>query len=71
LRYYAKSQKVAGSSPDEVIGFFFSSLNSSSGNIALKSIQPLIEMSNSNIPGGKERPARKADNLSIICEPVV
>jgi hypothetical protein len=23
------------------------------------------------IPGGKARPARKADNLSAICEPIV
>jgi hypothetical protein len=24
-----------------------------------------------NLPGGKGRPARKADNLIVICEPIV
>jgi hypothetical protein len=28
-------------------------------------------MSTRNIPGGKGRPARKADNLTAICEPIV
>jgi hypothetical protein len=31
--------------------------------MALGSTQPLIEMSSRNLSGGKERPARKADNL--------
>jgi hypothetical protein len=39
--------------------------------MALRSTQPLTEMSTRNIPGGKERPARKADNLIAICEPIV
>jgi hypothetical protein len=39
--------------------------------MALVSIQPLTEMSIKNLPGGKERPARKADNLTAICEPIV
>jgi hypothetical protein len=34
-------------------------------------IQPLTEMSTRNLPGGKGRPARKADNLTAICEPIV
>jgi hypothetical protein len=38
---------------------------------ALGSTQHLTEMSARNLPGGKERPARKADNLTAICEPVV
>jgi hypothetical protein len=29
------------------------------------------EMSIRNILGGKARPARKADNLTAICEPIV
>jgi hypothetical protein len=33
--------------------------------------QPLTEMSTRNLPGGKERPARGADNLTAICEPIV
>jgi hypothetical protein len=33
--------------------------------------QPLIEMSTRNLPGGKGRPTRKADNLTAICESIV
>jgi hypothetical protein len=43
----------------------------SSRNMALGSTQPLAEMSTRNIPVGKGRPARKADNLTAICEPIV
>jgi hypothetical protein len=64
LKHYATSQKVAGSIPDEVIGFF-SLPNPSSRNTALGSTQPLTEMSIRNLPGGKGRPARKADNLCL------
>jgi hypothetical protein len=39
--------------------------------MALESPQPLTEMSTRNIPGGKVRPAPKADNLTAICEPIV
>jgi hypothetical protein len=39
--------------------------------MALESTQPLTEMSTSDTPGGKGRPARKADNFTVICEPVV
>jgi hypothetical protein len=39
--------------------------------MALGSIEPLTEMSNTNLPGGKGRPVRKADNLTAIYEPVV
>jgi hypothetical protein len=39
--------------------------------MALGSTQPLAEISTSNLPGGKGRPARKADNLTAICEPIV
>jgi hypothetical protein len=35
------------------------------------STQPLTEMSSRNLPAGKGRPARKADNLTAICEPNV
>jgi hypothetical protein len=31
----------------------------------------LTEMSARNLPGGIGRPARKADNLTVICEPIV
>jgi hypothetical protein len=36
--------------------------------MALGSTQPLTEMSTRNLTGGKQRPARKADNLTTICE---
>jgi hypothetical protein len=39
--------------------------------MALGSTQPLTEMSTMNLPGDKERPARKAENLTAICEPIV
>jgi hypothetical protein len=66
---YATNRKVAGSSPDEVD--FFNWPNPSSRTMALGSTQPLTEMSTRKIPGGKARPARKADNLAAICEPIV
>jgi hypothetical protein len=39
--------------------------------MVLWSTQPLTEMSNRNLPAGKGRAARKADNLIAICEPIV
>jgi hypothetical protein len=68
LYSYATSRKVAGSSPDEVE--FFSLRNSSSSTMALGSTQPLTETSAGNFPRGKGQPARKADNLTVICEPI-
>jgi hypothetical protein len=38
--------------------------------MALGLTQPLTEMSTRYLPGGKKRPARKADNLAAICEPM-
>jgi hypothetical protein len=61
---------VASSIPDKVTGFF-NSLNPSSRTTALGSTQPLTEMSTRNHPGGKGRPARGAENLTTICEPIV
>jgi hypothetical protein len=55
--------------PDEVD--FFNSPNPSSRTMALGSTQPLTEMSTRNLPGGKKRPARRADNLAAIYEPNV
>jgi hypothetical protein len=65
--HYATSRKVAGSISDEVTGFF-SWPHASSPTMALGSTRPLTEMSTTNIPRGKGRPARKADNLAAICE---
>jgi hypothetical protein len=36
--------------------------------MALGSTLPLTEMSTRNLPGGKERPVRKANNLNAIYE---
>jgi hypothetical protein len=38
--------------------------------MALGSTQPLTETSTTDLPGGKGRPARKADNLTAICKPI-
>jgi hypothetical protein len=64
----ATSRKVAGSIPDEVIGFF-NWPNPSSRIMALGSTQPLTEMSTKNLPWGKGRPAPEAD-LTATCEPI-
>jgi hypothetical protein len=45
--------------------------NPSSRNVALGSTRPLIDMSTRNLSGGKERAARKADNLTAIGEPII
>jgi hypothetical protein len=39
--------------------------------MTLESTQSLIEMSTTNLPGGKRRPALKADNLTAICVPII
>jgi hypothetical protein len=65
---YVQSRMVAGSIPD-VISFFNWS-NPSSRTMVLGSTRPLTEMSTKNLPGGKWRPARKAD-LTAMCEPIV
>jgi hypothetical protein len=44
--------------------------------MTLGSTQPLTETNTRNLPGGKGgrpagRPARKADNLTAICDPIV
>jgi hypothetical protein len=39
--------------------------------MALGSTQPVTEMSTRNLSGGTERSARKEDNLTAICEPIV
>jgi hypothetical protein len=39
--------------------------------MALGSTQPLTEMYTRNLLGGKGMPARKADNPTAICKPIV
>jgi hypothetical protein len=67
--HYATSRKVAKSSPNEVD--IFNVPNPSSCTMTLGSTQPLTEMSTTNLPGGKMRPARRADNITAICERIV
>jgi hypothetical protein len=52
---------------------FFNLRNSSSRTMAPGSTQPLTEISTRQLSGGggKSRSARKADNLTAICEPIV
>jgi hypothetical protein len=59
--------KFASSILDEVI-VLFNWPNPSIRTVALGSTQPLTEMSTRNLPGGKGRPAPKADNLTSIWE---
>jgi hypothetical protein len=69
MSHYVTSWMVAGSIPDVIP--YFNGLNPSNCNMALGSTRSLTEMSIRNLPGGKERPARKADKLGIICEPTL
>jgi hypothetical protein len=46
-------------------------IESFSRTMALVFTQPLAEMSTINLPGGKGRKVRKADNLTAICESTV
>jgi hypothetical protein len=55
--------------PDDVD--LFSLPNPSSRTMDLGSTQPLTEMSTRNLPGGKKRPAHRADNLAANCDPNV
>jgi hypothetical protein len=50
---------------------FFNAPSPSSSTMALGSTQPVTEMSTRNLPGGKGQPARRADNLTAICEQIV
>jgi hypothetical protein len=70
LRRYAKSGWVADLIPDEVIRNF-SWPNSSSCTRTLGPTQPLTEISTRNLPVGKGRLARKANNLTAICELII
>jgi hypothetical protein len=68
LRHYATSRKVVGLFPNEVIGFF-NWPNPSSRTMALRSTQPLTEMSTRNLPGGKGRPARSSPGTWLLSLP--
>jgi hypothetical protein len=64
------ARRITGSSPDEV-DLFFHLPNPSSRNMTLGFTQPLTEMSTCDLSGDKRRPARKADDLTAICEPII
>jgi hypothetical protein len=53
------------------LDFFFGLPMISSSSVALESTQPLTEVSTRNLPGSKERQARKVDNLTANCESIV
>jgi hypothetical protein len=63
----------AGGLPVQVLDEvdIFNLPNPSSHTMALGSTQPLTEMSTRNLPGGRKRPAHRADNLATIYEPNV
>jgi hypothetical protein len=60
------SQKVAGSIPDIIVF-----INWHNRTMVLGSTQPLTEMSTRNLRRGKGQSARKADNLTAICELII
>jgi hypothetical protein len=53
--------------PDKVD--FLNLPNTSSRTMVLGFTQPLTKISTRNLPGGKKRPAPKADNLAAMYEP--
>jgi hypothetical protein len=64
------SLKIAGSIPDEAIGFFNLS-SPSSRTMAQRSNQPLTEMSTRNFAWAKGRAGRMDDSLTAVCESIV
>jgi hypothetical protein len=68
LGRYATSRKVAGLRPDDVIEYFhyFRPLPATLWAWGLLSLSR-----REDFWGGKARPARKANNLPAICEPIV
>jgi hypothetical protein len=66
LRRYATDRKVEDLIPD-----FSTNLILPAALWPWVQTQSLTEMSTRNLPGGKGRPAREADSLTAICEPIV
>jgi hypothetical protein len=54
-----------------LLHFFFNLPIPSSRNTTPGLSEPLTEISTRTLPGGKERPGRKADKLTAICELIV
>jgi hypothetical protein len=63
LRLYGTSQKVRVPFPMRSLDFSIDLTLATLG-----SVHPLTEMSTRNLPGRKYRTARKADNITDICE---
>jgi hypothetical protein len=63
--------KRKGSGIESRWGGFYNLPNPSSRTMALESTKPLKEMCIRNLPRGKGRPARKANNITAIFEPIV
>jgi hypothetical protein len=57
--------------PMRSMNIFFNLHNIPSSTMALRSTQPLAQMSIINLPEGKGRPALKAGNHTAICELIV
>jgi hypothetical protein len=51
--------------------WIFNWSNPSNRTSALGSTQLITEISTRNLPGGKGWPLRKADSLTVICEPII
>jgi hypothetical protein len=64
--FFLSRYQIAG----EVIAFF-SYPSPFSTNMALGLTQPLTEINTGNLPPGKGRPTHKADDLAVVCEPIV
>jgi hypothetical protein len=64
------TERLVSAFPDKFIPFF-NLCNPPSRIMDLGSTQSLRDISTRNLSGGKGRPARKADNLTAICEPNV
>jgi hypothetical protein len=62
--------KIAGSIPDEVIGFLFNLSNPFSRDMGLRLTQPLTEMSTRNLTGGIKQGLRLRLTTSPPCEPI-
>jgi hypothetical protein len=55
----------------KALGMLHTILRTTAVDRALGSTKFLTEVSTRNIPGGKGWPARKPDNVTAICEPIL
>jgi hypothetical protein len=69
--FVALVNKVASASKVPVTDIWNSNSALDSRYMALGSTQPLTKMSTRVLPGGKERMAHKANNITFICQPII